>query len=125
MAPRTTERHAGRFVAIDVDSGAFEVASDELAAAHGLRARYPAAQIWLRRVDVPYLIVSAPVPATGAGGCTGDSVIHLIHTSADARTARGSHLPRAGSFAPQGESSRRGGCISVLSSRLSVLLSPA
>jgi hypothetical protein len=47
VAPRTTERDAGRFVAIDVDSGAFEIASDELAAAHGLRERYPAAQIWL------------------------------------------------------------------------------
>jgi hypothetical protein len=67
VAPRTTERDAGRFVAIDVDSGAFGIASDELAAAHGLRARVPAARIWLRRVGVPYLHRFSPRPSHAIG----------------------------------------------------------
>jgi hypothetical protein len=55
VAPLTREGDDERFVAIDVVSGAFEIASDELTAAHGLRARHPDALIWLRRVGVPYL----------------------------------------------------------------------
>lgn len=55
VAPRTTAKDAGRFVAIDVESGAFEIDADELAAALRVRAGHPDAQIWLRRVGVPYL----------------------------------------------------------------------
>ncbi len=55
VAPRTTAQDASRFVAIDVDSGAFEIDADELSAARRLRAGHPDAQIWLRRVGVPYL----------------------------------------------------------------------
>jgi hypothetical protein len=40
----------GRVVALDVDTGAFEVADDTLTAANRLLARHPAAQIWCVRV---------------------------------------------------------------------------
>jgi hypothetical protein len=38
------------FLAIDIETGAFEVDTDELAASDRLRTRVPNAQIWLRRV---------------------------------------------------------------------------
>src|SRR5262245_6505383 len=40
----------GKIVAIDVDTGAFEVAEDVLTAAHRLLARYPNAQPWFVRI---------------------------------------------------------------------------
>ena len=42
------------FVVIDIETGAYEVDADELAACHRLRARVPDAQPWLRRVGSPY-----------------------------------------------------------------------
>jgi hypothetical protein len=43
----------GRFLAIDVDSGDYEVADDALRAAAGLRRRRPDAAIYLMRVGRP------------------------------------------------------------------------
>jgi len=40
----------GKFVAIDIETGAYEIAAEELAACHELRGRVPGAQIWLVRV---------------------------------------------------------------------------
>jgi hypothetical protein len=40
----------GRIVAVDVDTGAFEVADDTLTACQRLLARYPDAQIWCVRI---------------------------------------------------------------------------
>lgn len=55
VAPRVTDEHAGCFVAIDVETGAFEIAPDELSAIDRLREQKPEAQIWLQRVDAKYL----------------------------------------------------------------------
>jgi hypothetical protein len=43
----------GRIVAIDVDSGQFEVGEDSLTAAKQLLARLPDAQIWCIRIGYP------------------------------------------------------------------------
>ncbi|NUQ63738.1 MAG: hypothetical protein HUU20_14770 [Pirellulales bacterium] len=43
----------GRIVAIDVDSGDFELAEDSLAAASQLLVRHPDAQIWCVRIGYP------------------------------------------------------------------------
>lgn len=43
-----------KFVAIDIESGDYEVDSDEVVASDRLFARHPDAQIWLRRVGTPY-----------------------------------------------------------------------
>ena len=40
----------GKIVAIDVETGAFEVAEDTLAASERLLTRYPDAQIWCVRI---------------------------------------------------------------------------
>lgn len=55
VAPGTTPDQDRLFVAIDVDSGAFEIAADELSAGRAVLARHPDAQLWLRRVGEPYL----------------------------------------------------------------------
>jgi hypothetical protein len=49
-------KHAGQreFVAIDIETGAYETDSDELVACHRLRARFSDAQIFVRRVGSPY-----------------------------------------------------------------------
>jgi hypothetical protein len=54
IQPRIQTGNKGRFVAIDIESGAFEVDADELKASDRLLARVPQAQIWLRRVDSRY-----------------------------------------------------------------------
>jgi hypothetical protein len=44
-----------KFLAIDLVTGDYEVASDELAAADAIVTRHPDAQIWLRRVGSRHL----------------------------------------------------------------------
>jgi hypothetical protein len=43
----------GKFVAIDVGTGDFEIDDDDYAAVVRLRARSPRAEIWLGRVGAP------------------------------------------------------------------------
>jgi hypothetical protein len=43
----------GKIVAVDVETGAYELAEDELAASDRLLSRYPDAQIWFVRVGCP------------------------------------------------------------------------
>ncbi len=44
------EGNQGKVVAIDIETGAFEVAEDAIAASDRLLARYPDAQIWFVRI---------------------------------------------------------------------------
>jgi hypothetical protein len=50
LRPIVETGNEGKFVAIDIETGAYEVDSDELAASDRLLARVPNAQIWLRRI---------------------------------------------------------------------------
>ncbi|HEX5725199.1 MAG TPA: hypothetical protein VFX98_07015 [Longimicrobiaceae bacterium] len=54
VAPRASDEDAGHFVAIDVESGAYEIDRDELTAIDRVLARNPGAQLWLRRIAMPY-----------------------------------------------------------------------
>ena len=45
--------HIGKFVLIDIETGAFEVDENGLAASDRLYARFPDAQPWMRRVGTP------------------------------------------------------------------------
>ena len=47
--------HKGEFVAIDIETGAWEVDTDALTACDRLIARKPDSQTWLVRVGYPYL----------------------------------------------------------------------
>ncbi|HUG93773.1 MAG TPA: hypothetical protein VML55_23290 [Planctomycetaceae bacterium] len=53
VRPQLTPADDGRFVAIDIESGAYEIDEDELTAGDKLRARVPEAQIWIVRVGSP------------------------------------------------------------------------
>ena len=53
IAPRLNEAQRGQFVAVDIESGQFEVDPDDYQAANRLRSRVPNAQIWLERVGHP------------------------------------------------------------------------
>ena len=55
VRPHLGPEDEGKFAAVDIDSGAYEVAADELEASDRLSARIPGAQIWLVRVGSRYL----------------------------------------------------------------------
>ncbi len=44
----------GKYVAIDIETGAYEVDTNELAASDRLLSRVPDAQTWLRRIGTRY-----------------------------------------------------------------------
>jgi hypothetical protein len=50
VRPQVEAGNQGRVVALDVDTGAFEVANDTLTASQRLLARIPEAQIWCVRI---------------------------------------------------------------------------
>ena len=54
VAPHVDPADKGKYVALDIETGAFEIDRDELAASDRLLARVPEAQVWLTRVGVSY-----------------------------------------------------------------------
>lgn len=54
LCPVLEKDHEGKFVAIDIETGAYEVDDDELVASDRLLIRVPSAQIWLRRIGSRY-----------------------------------------------------------------------
>jgi hypothetical protein len=57
----------GKFVAIDIETGNYEVDSDELAASDRLLTRVPNAQIWLTRIGSRYARHFGSYPRLPAG----------------------------------------------------------
>ena len=55
IRPPLKAEDEGKFAAIDIDSGTYEIDVDELEACDKLSARFPEAQIWLVRVGSRYL----------------------------------------------------------------------
>jgi hypothetical protein len=53
VRPQVEAGNYGKIVAIDVDTGAFEVAENTLTACQRLLARFPDAQIWCVRIGYP------------------------------------------------------------------------
>ena len=54
LRPTLEKGNEGKFIAIDIETGAYEVDSDELSASDRLLARVPNAQIWFRRIGSRY-----------------------------------------------------------------------
>lgn len=50
VRPQVEERNYGLIVAIDIETGDFEVDASEIAACNRLEARRPDAQIWIVRI---------------------------------------------------------------------------
>jgi hypothetical protein len=55
IRPELTAEDERKFVAVDMESGSFEVDVDELEACDKLNSRVPDAQVWLVRVGSRYL----------------------------------------------------------------------
>jgi len=55
IRPHLKTEDEGKFVAIDIETGAYEIDTDELAASDRLLASHPNAQMWLRRVGSRYV----------------------------------------------------------------------
>jgi hypothetical protein len=53
VRPLVEPGNRGRIVAIDVDTGVYEVADDGLTAARNLLQQHPDAQIWCVRIGYP------------------------------------------------------------------------
>jgi hypothetical protein len=47
VRPKLRSEHHGEYVAVDVDTGEFEIDANDLNAIHRLKARMPNAEIWL------------------------------------------------------------------------------
>ncbi len=66
VQPLVEAAHKGEFAAIDIDTGAYELDTDDYAATERLLARLPKAQIWLVRVGhVAAYRVGGPRLGTG------------------------------------------------------------
>lgn len=57
IKPLVEPHEAGKFIAIDIETGAFEVSDDELVALDRLFERRAEAQPWLRRVGIRHTYV--------------------------------------------------------------------
>ena len=50
IEPILKAKDKGKFVAIDIETGEYEIDSDEMAACDRVHARIPGAQVWLMRI---------------------------------------------------------------------------
>ena len=50
ILPKLAAKDVGKFLAIDIETGAYEIAAGEMKAGDKLLARLPEAQIWMVRV---------------------------------------------------------------------------
>ncbi len=50
ILPKLAAKDTGKFLAIDIETGDYEMATDEMKAGDKLRARLPDAQIWMVRI---------------------------------------------------------------------------
>jgi len=50
ILPKLAAKDAGKFLAIDIETGEYEIAADEMKAGDKLRGRLPEAQIWMVRI---------------------------------------------------------------------------
>ena len=55
VLPRLKPHDRGKFVAVDIETGEYEIAKDELTACDRLDARIPGAQTWLVKVGSPHV----------------------------------------------------------------------
>jgi hypothetical protein len=55
ICPKLRPDDKGKFVLIDIETGAYEIDANELAASDRLLARYPEAQVWMVRVGYRYV----------------------------------------------------------------------
>jgi hypothetical protein len=62
IRPLVENGNQGKFVAIDIETGTYQMDVDELAASDRLLARAPNAQVWLKRVGYRFVRRLGPRP---------------------------------------------------------------
>jgi hypothetical protein len=67
IGPHMKSGDEGKYVVIDIETGAYEIDADELGASDRLMARVPSAQTWLRRIGSRYARRLGPRPREGSG----------------------------------------------------------
>ncbi len=55
IEPVVTNRDDGKFVAIDIETGQYEIDADETTASDRLLSRIPNAKTWLRKIGSPFI----------------------------------------------------------------------
>ena len=50
ILPKLMAKDVGKFLAMDIETGEYEISADEMKAGNKLRARLPEAQIWMVRI---------------------------------------------------------------------------
>jgi len=55
IRPRVEPNNKGKYVAIDIETGAWDMDADEIAAGDRLAARLPDAQTWMTRIGYGYI----------------------------------------------------------------------
>lgn len=60
-----TESNKGKIVLVDIESGAWEIDADEVAASRRMDARLPDAQVWMVRVGYPTVYRGLAQAVTG------------------------------------------------------------
>jgi hypothetical protein len=55
IRPKLKPGDKGKFVLIDIETGAYEIDTDEITASDRLLTRYPEAQVWMKRVGSRYV----------------------------------------------------------------------
>jgi hypothetical protein len=66
VLPRMEPGDEGKFVAIDIETGEYEIDPNDLMALDRLFARLPGAQPWLRRIGSPHARRIGPRPRPGS-----------------------------------------------------------
>jgi len=54
IQPNVKAEGAGHYAVIDINTGAYEIDADEMAASDRLLARHPNAEVWLRQIGSRY-----------------------------------------------------------------------
>ena len=54
VRPHASANDEGKFAVIDIESGDYEISSDEVAAQDRLLSRHPEAQVWLMQIGSRY-----------------------------------------------------------------------
>ena len=62
LRPHVEAGNQGKFIVIDIETGAYEIDADELVASDRLLARHPDAQVWLGRMARAIRVALGPVP---------------------------------------------------------------
>ena len=78
VRPNLAEGDEGKFIVIDIETAAYEIDEDELAASDRLLARHPEAQVWVTQVGSRYARRFGPRYHSRAASSTKHTFVGLL-----------------------------------------------